>query len=201
MIVLRPGLAALLVLLLAACSSAPRRHAPDAAQMDAQTQREQLLADTAEWRLQGKVAVRSGKDGGSGQLRWSEAADGSVLELRAPISGQGWRLQIAADGAVLDGLEGGPRRDRDAARLLREAVGWELPVAAMRHWVRGARAAGAARLEFADDGLPARLQQAGWTIDYLDWQRELSPPLPRRLVASRGEHRVRLVVGQWETLP
>lgn len=197
----RLALPALLVLLLAACSSAPRRHAPDAAQLDEQGQRERQLAEAAEWRLQGKVAVRSGKDGGSGQLSWSETATGSVLELRAPISGQGWRLQIDAGGALLDGLEGGPRRDRDAARLLREAVGWELPVAAMRHWVRGARADGAARLEFADDGLPARLQQAGWTIDFLDWQRETSPPLPRRLVASRGEHRVRLVVGQWERLP
>src|SRR5690606_7847932 len=139
--------------------------------------------------------------GGSGQLRWSETAGGSVLELRAPISGQGWRLQIDADGAVLDGLQGGPRRDSDAARLLREAVGWERPVAASRHWVRRARAAGTAQLEFADDGLPARLQQAGWTIDFLDWQRETSPPLPRRLVASRDQHRVRLVVGQWESLP
>jgi outer membrane lipoprotein LolB len=184
------ALAVLAVLLLAACSAAPRRIAADAPLLAAQAERERQLAVATRWQLQGKVAVRSGTEGGSGQLQWSESGDSGVLELRAPISGQGWRLQIEADGAVLDGLEGGPRRDRDAARLLREAVGWEIPVDAMRHWVRGARADGAARLEFADDGLPARLQQAGWTIDYLDWQRELSPPLPRRLV-----------VGQWETLP
>ena len=198
-----PGRIAALVLLMlvTACASVPRRNAPDATQMAAQAQRERVLADSATWRLQGKVAVRSGGDGGSGQLFWSETAEGSELALRAPISGQGWRLQITADGALLDGLDGGPRRDTDAARLLREAVGWELPVAAMRHWVRGTRAAGEARLEFADDGLPSRLQQAGWTIDYLDWQREAVPPLPRRLVASRDEHRVRLVVGRWEALP
>jgi outer membrane lipoprotein LolB len=191
--------AAALVLLLAACSGVPRREAPDAGQLAAQAAREAQLAAQPQWTLQGKVAVRSGKDGGSGQLRWQEASAVSVLELRAPISGQGWRLQVDAAGALLEGLDGGPRRDRDARRLLREALGWELPVAALRQWVRGARADRRARIHFAADGLPASLSEAGWTVDYLDWDRGQQPPLPRRLLASRGEHRVRLVVGQWST--
>ena len=60
---------------------------------------------------------------------------------------------------------------------------------------------GAARIEFAADGLPSRLRQQGWVVDYLDWDHAQQPPLPRRLVASRDEHRVRLVVLRWDAAP
>lgn len=153
------------------------------------------------WDLQGRAALSNGREGGSGRIEWSQGAGRTVVTLAAPVTRQGWTLTVDPAGARLDGVPGGPLRDPDAAALLRGATGWDIPVAALGCWLRGARAghaAGAARFAYGLDGLPRRLEQDGWTIDFPAWGREPGgPALPARVEARRGEHHVRLVVDRW----
>lgn len=188
-----------LALLLAACAGPALRSAPPpSAALAGQDLRERQLEAQPHWALQGRVAVRQGSDGGSGQLDWEVEPDLLQLSLRAPVSGQGWRLRVAPEGARLDGLESGPRQDQDADRLLREAVGWDLPLAQLTRWVRGMRGSPAAELSFDDAGLPSRMFDCGWVIDYRGWDRSMDPPLPRRIEAESAEHRIRLLVRAWQ---
>ncbi|NUO78079.1 MAG: outer membrane lipoprotein LolB, partial [Lysobacter sp.] len=101
-----------------------------------------------------------------------------------------------------DGLEGGARSGPDAAALLREATGWDIPVAALTDWMRGLRAQGQgpASLRYGADGRLARIEQGGWSIDYR-WPAGDAADLtalPSRLDAVRGEAKVKLIVDQWE---
>ena len=127
--------------------------------------------------------------------------DAYKVELSAPITRQGWRLEGGPGGARLEGLEGGTRVGADATVLLREATGWEIPVAALASWVRGARdpEGGTATLQFGADGRLARMQQDGWQLAYGEWVASpgLGIDLPTRIEAERGEARVRLVVDGW----
>ena len=191
---------------LAGCATRPLVHEPlppaqRAAALERQDAREAILAGARQWTLQGRVALSNGERGGSGRIDWQQARDGYQVALSAPITRQSWRIVGDAGSARLEGLEGGPRSGSDPAQLLREATGWEIPVTALASWVRGARApaAGPAQLQFAADGRLARLQQAGWTLDYRDWQADaaLGIELPRRITAERDRARVRLVVDDW----
>lgn len=193
------ALPAALVLLLAACAApGPRPAPPDAAQLAAQAQRERQLVAQTQWRLEGRVAVRHGDDGGSGQLDWASRDGELSIALRAPVSGQGWRLSTDHHGARLEGLEGGPRQDVDADRLLREAVGWDVPVELFTRWARGQRGSPQAEVRFDASGLPERIIDAGWVIDYRGWDLAFDPPLPRRIEAESGERRIRLLVRRWQ---
>lgn len=187
----------LLVLLALAGCRAPVVQGPDAALLAAQAGRERALADQPDWALQGRIAVSDGRDGGSGQVEWRQRGDALHVTLRAPVSGQGWQLDARPGEARLDGLDDGPREDRDAERLLADALGWHVPLSALSHWARGARAPGPAQLQFDGDGLPLVLRQQGWTIEYRGWDRSVAPPLPSRVFASAGAHRVRLVIAHW----
>ncbi len=206
--------AAAAVLALAGCTVAPVRAplppAERAAALEAQSARETWLAAHPDWRLEGRVALSNGSRGGSGRLEWEQHAGRYAMALSAPITRQGWRLSGDAGGAVLEGLEGGPRTGTDASRLLREATGWEIPVASLAAWVRGARADGRApadaappgtapaALEFSADGRLSRLRQDGWTLDYADWRPQPAGiELPMRVTATRDDARVRLVVDAW----
>jgi outer membrane lipoprotein LolB len=192
---------------LAACAATPVREAlpPVAGAPEAhQAGREAALAAAADWSLQGRVALSNGRDGGSGRIDWQQRGAAYDVSLSAPVTRQSWRLHGDDQLATLAGLPPGPRTGPDPAALLREATRWDIPVAALAHWARGARADGShgpAAVAFGPDGRLARIEQAGWTIDYTDWQ----PPtagtveLPRRLVARRGEASVRLVVDRWST--
>jgi outer membrane lipoprotein LolB len=189
---------------LAGCAVAPVRTPPlppaeQAAAVARQQAREAALAAMPDWHLEGRVALTNGTRGGSGRLEWTQRGPAFEVVLSAPVTRQGWRLAGGPGDARLEGLEGGTRHGADAAALLREATGWEIPVAALSRWVRGARAPGGdARLAFSADGRLARLEQDGWTLDYADWRPQAGGiELPMRVTASRDPARVRLVVDAW----
>ena len=218
----RAALAAVMlagVLALAGCAVAPVRAPPPAvvssaerdAAMAAQGAREAALALHPDWRLEGRVALTNNGRGGSGRLEWQQRGGDFSVGLSAPVTRQGWRLSGRQGDVVLEGLDGGPHRGTDAATVLREATGWEIPVGALASWVRGARAGGdsvpmdgsmdvgPAELEFSADGRLVRLRQQGWTLDYADWQPQPDGlDLPMRISASRDAARVRLVVDAWD---
>lgn len=202
--------AAACALVLAGCASQPLRTpvavlsaAERAAAEAGQAGREAALARHPRWSLQGRAAITRGDKGGSGRIDWRQDDDRYTLALSAPVTRQSWRLVGDGGGARIEGLQGGPREGQDAAQLLLEATGLEVPVAALSSWARGARADadgfGPAQLQFDVQGRLARLVQGGWTIDYLAWLPVAGdgPALPTRLNARRGDAEVRLIVDAW----
>lgn len=187
----------LALLWLAACAAPQPRRDADAAALVQQAQREATLARSSSWSLHGRVAVSDGKDGGSGRIDWRQDGDAFVIEIRAPVSRQTWRLSGRPGRAQLDGLDGGPRVDVDAQALLQREVGWQLPVTDLVAWARGARGNGAARIEFDPQGRPAQIEQHGWIVEYRAWGGG-EPALPKKVFAANGDRRVRLIVERWD---
>lgn len=193
---------ACVVLLLAACATvrAPVGVKGTPAMLAAQADREAALAARHDWSLEAHLGVSSANRGGSGTLTWRHDGDHFDFTVRAPITGRSFRLSGGPDDVTLEGLDQGTVRGRDASALLRRVLGWNVPVGALRDWVRGMRAPagfGSASLRFGTDGLPSRLQQAGWTVEYLDWYTDRPVPLPRKVFASHGDYRVRLSISHW----
>lgn len=188
-----------LPLLLAACVPAVRMKG-DASLLNAQSAREQTLARTNHWTLQGRLGVSDGHSGGSGSFSWTQNGDQYEFELRGPaISGMNFRLSGGPAGALLEGLREGPLRGPDAEALMRKALGWEVPLDDLRAWVLGLRAQGTpAELSFGADRLPSLLLQDGWRVDYREWDHSRQPPLPKKLYAERTPYKVRLSVESWQ---
>lgn len=207
-------------LALVGCVSVPERRGvaigglsaeAQAAALDRQQAREHRLLALPALAFDGRVALSSGRSGGSGKIEWRQRGDAYEVTLSAPVSRQSWRLSGDAGSARIEGVEGGPRSDSDVVRLLREATGLEVPVGALAAWAAGARADaaafGPARLQFGDDGRLARLEQGGWTVDYLGWREadigDGQPPLevPDRIDARRDQAKVRLAIDAWTWAP
>lgn len=196
----RVVLAALPMLLLAACATPrpPLHQAGNATTLGLQEQRERSLADTDHWTLEGKLSVSDGKDNNSGSLSWRQDGDRYEFTVRGPITGRTFRLTGGPDGAVLEGLDGGPRRGIDAESLMANTVGWNIPMAELRRWVLGLRAdTGPADIAFGADQLPSRLVQDGWTVDYKQWDATRQPAMPSKVFAEKAPYKVRLAVESW----
>lgn len=192
-------LAAALPLLLAACVPAPAvRVKGDAALMQEQEARERVLFGTDRWILQGKLGVSDGKEGGSGTLNWTQDGERYEFTVRSPVVGKSFRLSGGPDGALLEGLDGGPLRGPDAESLMLKALGWDVPLRDLRAWVLGLRAdSGPAELSFGTDRLPSLLQQDGWSVDYREWDAVRQPPMPKKVFAEKPPYRVRLSIESW----
>lgn len=172
--------------------------------------REQQLRALGQLQFSGRVAISTGNDGGNGRIEWTQAGEAYDVRLSAPVTRQSWRLSGDADGAILDGIEGGPYAGWDVHQLLLETTGMEIPVAALAAWAAGARADGAlfgvAQLYFTADGQLSRIEQDGWVIDYPSWQPVSGGAvagllMPLRINAQRGTSRVRLIVDAWDLSP
>jgi outer membrane lipoprotein LolB len=184
---------------LAGCAAPAVRMKGDAGMLAAQQQREQALAGADHWSLSGRLGVSDGQNGGSGSLEWQQDGDRYAFELRAPITGKSFRLTGGPDGALLEGLEGGPLRGPDAESLMRKALGWEVPLDDLKAWVLGLRAdSGPAELRFGTDRLPSLLLQDGWTVDYRRWDQSRQPALPTQIFATRPPYKVRLSIESWQ---
>ena len=191
-------LAVVVPLFLSACVPAVRMNA-DAGLLDAQRLREQTLAGTDHWALQGRLGVSDGHDGGSGSFSWTQDGEHYVFVLRAPITGKSFRLSGGPAGALLEGLDGGPLRGSDAETLMHKALGWKVPLRDLRAWVLGLRAdRGPAQLSFGANRLPALLQQDGWSVDYRAWDESRQPPLPTKVYAAKPPYEVRLSIDSWQ---
>lgn len=188
---------ALLALAVVAACAPVRPRPADASLEAAQRARELALASQPDWALSGRIAVSADGQGGSGRIDWRQHGKDFDIRLTAPITGQGWRLTREGDRVRLEGLATGVQQGSDAAQLLEQATGWQLPVDALAAWVRAARTAGPADIGFGSDGLPMTLRQAGWSVEYRSWGNQ-SPPLPGKVFAEQGTARVRLAIDQWE---
>lgn len=189
-----------LAVLLAACAAGPRMKTQpaDAALLARQAEREQQLAAHDAWTLQARLGVSSARDSGSGSLEWMRRGERFRFAVHAPVTGKTWVLTGDAGHARLEGLRDQAIDGDDAAGLLERELGWQVPVAELAYWARGARAPGAAaEVHFRTDGLPAEIDQAGWKVEYLDYDLGRAPPLPSKVFASRGDTRVRLAIREW----
>ena len=123
------------LLLLAGCATPPVRQAGDQALLAEQAAREQALAGVEHWQLQGRLYVSNGKDSGTGNLEWTQDGERYAFVVRAPVTGKSFRLSGGPEGATLEGLAQGPLRGDNAQTLMRQALGWNVPLRDLRAWV------------------------------------------------------------------
>lgn len=162
------------------------------------SQREAELRGRTHFEISGRIAISDGQDGGSGRFEWQQNGPAYSLRFMAPVSGQGWRLEVQPGQALLIESNGAVRVADSAESLLARELNWHLPADAMRYWVLGMRAPEAtSAMEFTADGQLAVLRQSDWEISYVEFDHERTPPLPRKLFARSGEHQVRVSVRSW----
>ena len=153
-----------------------------------QGERAPLYAERAErldalgsWSLEGRLAINDGEDGGSGRLQWLQDTDRARMDFHGALGRGAWRLTADANGAELQFADGESYRARTVDALVREQVGWPVPVEPLAWWVRGLAAPGPVekrRLEV--DGTLGYLSQGGWEIEFSRYIDVGGVPMPAR---------------------
>ncbi|GMG86550.1 lipoprotein insertase outer membrane protein LolB [Biformimicrobium ophioploci] len=188
----------LLAALLSACASQRSVFPGAGAGADASSP-EQLHS----WHISGKLGVRAPENSGSASLNWEQARDSYRIRLTGPLGMGGTVIDGDASGVTLKQSGQPTRRARHPQTLLYEALGWSMPVEELKYWVRGLPAPGSAPSNMTrnDSQQISAMQQAGWQLNFSNYQPRGSLWLPGKIRAERTVAnqlvRVTLVIKDW----
>lgn len=177
-----------LLLLNAACITQPQRIVGTSAVRDA--------GELRDWTASGRMGISGVEQAGSGGFTWRQQADISDLQVRGPmgmgllaIHLQGQRLTLqASDGTQYDAAQ--------ALAELEQRLGAPVPVAQLRYWVLGLAAPGVHQWLAPS----TTLTQEGWQIRYSDWLQRGALRLPGKVILSREQVRIVIVVQEWQLI-
>jgi outer membrane lipoprotein LolB len=153
------------------------------------------LQRAAGWQLDGRTAVAFGTQGWQATLHWRQSGMFAEVHLSGPLGIGALVLKQGPDGLSMNGA---PPSEAVMAQL-QDKLGFALPLDNLHYWLLGIpNPAAAYELSRNDQDRAKALSQDGWSIvydRYMPLQRDV---LPARLVLSREDVRVRIIIDHWE---
>jgi len=149
--------------------------------------------------LSGRVLVSYDGRAFSSGLRWRHTTAQDEISLLTPLGQTLAHIVNGADGATLTGADQRRYHAASVETLTRQALGWELPLSRLRHWVRGEPVPGGVPGVLERDAAErlTLLEQEGWRIVFTHYPLAEHGGRPRRLELDRGAQRIRLVIDDW----
>jgi outer membrane lipoprotein LolB len=190
---------AFLIFTISACTGTAMRE-PYPADWAEQSRRLEALQH---WSATGKVAVRSSQGAESANLFWEQREELSHVRLSGPL-GAGATV-IESDGQQLEIRRGNSVRtvDISSPEAISLNTGWDLPLHALPHWLKGLPFPGYEVQAFELDPRTERarsLRQNGWHVKYGDYSPFGSLMLPTRVEIRRDDTRATVLIRQWQNL-
>jgi outer membrane lipoprotein LolB len=191
-----------LVAVLCGCVTAPDK--PDDPQI-AWERRQSILKQQPTWDLTGKLAVHAAQEGWFAGLDWQQRGEQFQIDLKDSFGRIVARIEGDNNGVVLTQHDGSTVSAATPEQLTRELYGFPLPLSGLRYWVRGIPAPNGdseqSRTSKSLDsyGRLSELQQAGWAVDYQEYQEAEPVALPEKISVSGHDLRVKLVIDGWKT--
>lgn len=194
------GVRVLIIVLIAVLGSGcagPSEH-PVAPRVD-WLERRDMLRDIEEFRMEGRLALNTGRRGYSGTVSWEQNDDIVDFRFRGPFGFGGFRIHGDPEQLRVKTTAGDEFLLRDPEQEMTERFGWSLPVHSMRYWILGVSDPGLPATEVPDgQGLLESMEQSGWQVSYDSYGDVDGLLLPRRLDMERGEVRIRVMSDRWE---
>lgn len=180
--------------ILAGCATVPMQ-----VRLAAFASHQARISELSAWSFEGRAGIHTARDGGSVTIRWRQVGDHYRIALVAPFGAGAIRLTGNPHRVRLQ-TSGGVSAVADSARaLLNRYMGYDLPVASLRYWLRGIPAPGAVqRRQLDSQGRLTFLVQQGWQIKFYDYGYFAGLALPTTLELHRGQVEVRLVIRDWD---
>lgn len=181
----------LVALVLGGCAAAP-----------VQTGVSTVPAGVLAFTLSGRIAVKHGEQGFSGGLRWVHGDAEDEISLNSPLGQTVARITGSREGYRLVTSEGRQFSAPDSEALTRGALGWDLPVRGLIHWVRAKNdPARDAIIDIDGEGRVERVRQDGWDIVYARYRVTDAGRIPGLVTLRREDLEIKLVIDEWQAGP
>ena len=190
----------ILIILLAGCMVQPRQITASAHPKPVMTWSQRLigLRHIVAWDIQGAIAMRRGEQGGRANVRWWQSA-GEHFQLRlwGPLGSAAVKISGTPSHVMLQ-TKDGVKRSGNAQKLLDESLGWHFPIQYLYYWLRGMPVPHITSEQLFDNRQRLdSLEQAGWSIQYMNYKTVKNYELPTKLTLEHAKTQIRIVIRRW----
>lgn len=150
------------------------------------------------FQIAGRISVRHGNEGFSGNLTWRHANEEDEFVILTPL-GQGVaRIIKNAAGVSLETPDQAIVHAQDAESLTQSSLGFALPLSGLPYWVQAQPIGSDATLRHNPEGTLDQLGEQGWQIDYLAYRAVGALQLPGKVFMENLDVKLRLIVDEWQ---
>ena len=158
------------------------------------------------WEFSGKIGVKVPERIDSAVInRWKQEDAQFIIDLSSAIFGLGaTRIEGNPDYIVMTESGEAPITSYQPTKLIQQHIGWPLPIAQLRYWVKGIPAPirttedNVMALKFNDSGELSQLNQNGWQINYSKYTRFNKINLPRKVVLRQQQAKITVIINEWQ---
>ena len=185
-------------LLLASCAAIQEQVKTEPAGWAAEQQKRQQIKN---WEIRGRLGVQTEKTGGSMDLIWKQAAQDYSIHLIAPLGAGNYHIQGNDTFAEIRFPDGQKEIVYDIEDIFSTALEIDLPVKAVKDWIRGLPAGSMPvdDIRWNGQGLLHTIKQNGWNVELKKYTGS-TLLLPHVIYLSRDDNvdlDIRLVLRQW----
>jgi outer membrane lipoprotein LolB len=162
---------------------------------------QQQLTKMSHFVAKGKVSFSDGNKGGHASIEWSQSHHRYRVMLMGPL-GIG-SLQIIGEPSLvsLTTAKGDTFQAKTPEGLVKQSLGWAIPISPLQYWLRGLPAPG---LRPTSQQLDSQnrlhlLQQHGWTIQYQAYTTTSGLAVPRKMVLKSGQLQLKFIFNEWHS--
>ena len=164
--------------------------------------RDQQLRELNGWEARGRIAVKAGADGGSGNLQWQQRGEVASIGLSGPFGAGALQIDWTPSGIEVTDKNGTQELiytgDDAAETFLQDQLGWVFPGGSVRYWMLGiADPEYGSYQSFDEAGWLRQLEQRGWVITYDRFTDINGRWMPRKIVLQGRQARIKLIIDDW----
>jgi len=160
------------------------------------------LTELHSWKFDGRTVITQDKEGWNAGLRWQEMNGDYLIKLEGPFSQGGVTLEGLKDGVVLTMSDGQQYVASSPEALVSEVLKADLPVSALRYWVKGMPYPSETTdmMQHDEEGRLTELQQGQWQVKFKRYIPFENDSMPSKIFIEHKKLSVRMIIRDWDRL-
>lgn len=150
------------------------------------------------WRLEGRIGVQTADDAWQANLFWEHDANQDRLRISGPFS-QGMVSIVVQKGLIyVNEGNGVTESSRDPEGMLKDRLGFAVPLSSLRHWVVGLPDPNQPHTPiFGKSGSLLGFRQSGWVLQFQQYTNVGDRVMPQRFALQGPEVKLKLIADSW----
>jgi outer membrane lipoprotein LolB len=151
------------------------------------------------WRMEGRIGVQTAEDAWQANLFWDHEPTQDRLRLSGPLSQGMISIVLQKDLIYVNEGDGVTQLSRDPDALLRERLGFAVPLSSLRYWILGVPDSERVYTPvYGSDGALSGFQQAGWAVRMDRFMNVENHVVPQKMQVQGSGVKLKIIADTWD---